>query len=202
MNDEERWLYLDGPAPASVRPILEALRSAPPATPQDMARVASRFFERLDAVLAQRSAAAGAPRDTPPPETAAPQPAAPMPPVVRPPASIARTAQSLELPAALREPKRALPPPPAMGSALDETTPVGAGVPNLTLQQYASLRAELEVRPHRWSQILPQYRVKHQAAFGALDEHWQRTFAEHPEQRAVFEAFRTECAAWLRTQPA
>jgi hypothetical protein len=224
VNDEERWLYFDGPAPQSVRPVLEALRSAPPAPPRDKDRMASRFFERLDAVLAQRSAASRAPRDTPPPEPAAPVPVTPEPAVTRAPASIARTAQSLQLPAALREPRGALPSkpaPPAMRSALGETAPVGsdaiekaraplpfpsstvgAGVippPDLSLEQYASLRAELTVHPERWARTLAVYTVMDQATLEALDEHWRRRFAKHPEERPVFETALAKFTGWLRS---
>jgi hypothetical protein len=32
MNDAERWIYFDGPEPAHIRPLLDALRELPPAT--------------------------------------------------------------------------------------------------------------------------------------------------------------------------
>jgi hypothetical protein len=79
---------------------------------------------------------------------------------------------------------------------------VGAGVipfPRLTLAQYTSLRAELEVRPS--DAILHMYYVLHEPALGALDAHWQKHFAERPEDRAVFERDLATFTAWLRTQP-
>ena len=44
MNEIERWIYLDGPEPERIRPLLDALRDLPPATPQDRERMARAFF--------------------------------------------------------------------------------------------------------------------------------------------------------------
>lgn len=55
MNELDQWLYLDGPPPTSVGPLLEALRA--PASPrpraEDKARVIADFFATLDARIAQ-----------------------------------------------------------------------------------------------------------------------------------------------------
>ena len=54
MDDVDRWIYFDGPEPERIRPLLDALRDLPPATPEDKERVARRFFEKLDAMLLLR----------------------------------------------------------------------------------------------------------------------------------------------------
>jgi hypothetical protein len=54
VNDVEAWLYFDGPEPAHIRPLLDALRDLPPSTPEDKQRMSRRFFERLDAELARQ----------------------------------------------------------------------------------------------------------------------------------------------------
>jgi hypothetical protein len=60
MNEVERWIYLDGPEPERIRPLLDALRDLPPATPQDKERMARAFFERLDAMLQREPEQQGA----------------------------------------------------------------------------------------------------------------------------------------------
>jgi hypothetical protein len=59
MNDADGWIYFDGPEPELLRPLLDALRDLPPATPEDKERVARQFFEKLDAMLLRRQEAAG-----------------------------------------------------------------------------------------------------------------------------------------------
>ena len=60
MNEVERWIYLDGPEPERIRPLLDALRDLPPASPQDKERRARAFFEKLDASLQREPAPEGA----------------------------------------------------------------------------------------------------------------------------------------------
>jgi hypothetical protein len=77
---------------------------------------------------------------------------------------------------------------------------VGAGMvalPQLTVEQYASLRAELSVWPDRAAEILRRYQVVNEAARRALDEHWEAWLARQPEGRAVFERALGEYTAWL-----
>jgi hypothetical protein len=80
---------------------------------------------------------------------------------------------------------------------------VGAGVvpfPRLSLEAYASLRAELLVWPERWAEILPRYHVMNAAARRALDEHWTMELAASPEARATFDRALAEYTAWLRSR--
>jgi hypothetical protein len=64
MNDAERWIYFDGPEPAHIRPLLDALRELPPSTlppptPEDKERVIRRILERIDARYPRGQAPAG-----------------------------------------------------------------------------------------------------------------------------------------------
>ncbi|XYH94952.1 hypothetical protein ACMHYB_45165 [Sorangium sp. So ce1128] len=59
MNDADGWIYFDGPEPERIRPLLDALRDLPPATPEDKERVARQFFAKLDAALSRREEPAG-----------------------------------------------------------------------------------------------------------------------------------------------
>src|SRR5215468_12110638 len=52
MDDLDRWIYLDGPEPESLRTVLDALRDLPPPTPEDEARMARAYFARLAATPA------------------------------------------------------------------------------------------------------------------------------------------------------
>lgn len=50
MNEEERWIYLEGPPPEHVTTLLQALRGdLMPHTPADQERVSRRFFATLSA---------------------------------------------------------------------------------------------------------------------------------------------------------
>ena len=67
---------------------------------------------------------------------------------------------------------------------------VGAALvsyPRLSLEAYASLRAELSLGPERSAEILPRYHMMNEAARRALDEHWQIELAASPEARATFD---------------
>ena len=82
---------------------------------------------------------------------------------------------------------------------------VGAAIvpiPQLTLHEYASLRAELSVSPERTDAILREYRVMNPAVRGALEEHWRAELAASPEMRATFEQAFARYAEWLRSQKA
>jgi hypothetical protein len=81
--------------------------------------------------------------------------------------------------------------------------PVGAAVvpfPQLPLEAYASLRAELSLWPERSAEILPRYYVMNEAAQRALEDHWQKELAASSEARASFDKLLAEYTAWLRTQ--
>ena len=80
---------------------------------------------------------------------------------------------------------------------------VGAALvpfPRLSLEQYASLRAELWVWPERRVEILPRYHVMNAAVRRALEEHWHFEFVASPEARATFDQLLADYTAWLRTQ--
>ncbi len=109
---------------------------------------------------------------------------------------------------------------PVMRSGLAETVPVGddsilkavaalpflgntvgAGIvpfPRLTLEEYASLCAELEVKPERSPELLIKYHVLSNAGHRALDEHWRKHLADHPDRRAEFERALTAFTAYVR----
>ena len=71
--------------------------------------------------------------------------------------------------------------------------------PRLSLEQYASLRAELSVWPERSIQILSRYYVMVDTERDALEKHWQTQLAASPEMRATFEKALADYTAWLRT---
>ena len=78
--------------------------------------------------------------------------------------------------------------------------PALVSYPRLSLQAYASLRAELSLWPERSAEILPRYHVMNEAARRALDEHWQIELAASPEARATFDKLLADSMAWLRTR--
>ena len=72
--------------------------------------------------------------------------------------------------------------------------------PRLSLEAYASLRAELSLWPERSAVILPRYHVMNEAAHRALNEHWHTELAASPEARATFDKLLADYMAWLRTE--
>jgi hypothetical protein len=270
VNDVDRWIYFDGPEPACVRPLLDALRDRPPPTPQDRETASRRFFATLDGAVergddrvsgevlreqAERRVVEGesterSPVRVPEVDERRVEPSAPAVvdrgggaavPGVRAPASVKSTAPLLDLPAEVREQLARLPfKPEAPGQAPKvktlqaavmprkghgETAPIGdesivkaravlpfarslaaaavvpvAAFPELTLQQYASLRSELAVWPDRSGEILGRYGVRDEAARAALDEHWGRRMAGESEVRAAFVRLLTDFTVWLRSR--
>ena len=73
-----------------------------------------------------------------------------------------------------------------------------AGVPDLTLQQYASLRVELEMSPDRAASIRGRYGVSEEGR-DALDAHWRARFQPDPLLRMEFARAYAAYLAWLRT---
>jgi len=224
MNDVDAWIYFDGPEPERIRPLLDALRDLPPATPEDKERVARRFFEKLDAMLERL-------------KEATPDPPAPAPGLAPPPGGLTGTAPALDISPELQEkmgrlPFRPLQPGepratrtlqvPVMPTDLGDTAPLGddsiakavaalpfvmittaAGlipIPRLSTDEYARFRAELAIWPERSAEILPKYRVRDEAARAALDAHWQTHLADKPEARARFEGALEAHMGWLRAE--
>ncbi len=214
MDDLDRWIYFDGPEPERLRPLLDALRDHPPATPQDRERAASQFFARLDALLEQQRAAEAAPAAQ----------------------SVKATAPALELPASVRAHFAGLPfqPPapgrrpsaktlqaPVMRRGHGETAPVGddaiekalaalpfargaapppAPAPRLTLEQHASLCCEIADAPERAAEAMVRYQVTPAEKEGA-DQHYAARFASEPAARAAWEAaYRTYREWWVASR--
>lgn len=245
MNEDERWLYLEGPEPERLGLVLDALREPSPESEADAAARVARTLAKLDARLAPAEPPAPRParvqEEAPDPASEprpTPEPPPSLPPVVRAPASVAGTLP-LVLPEAVRAQLAALPfvqpaPEPAAGRghartlkvpvmrpALGGTLPVGddsiahtvaalpfAGaaaaavvpIPQLTVEAYASLCAELSVSPERAGEILLRYHVPSAASRQALDAQWQAWLAERPDLRAAFEEAQAIYARWLRAQ--
>jgi hypothetical protein len=67
---------------------------------------------------------------------------------------------------------------------------VGQGIvpfPRMELFAYVSFRAELAVWPEKVADVLLRYHVLNEASRRALDDHWEKRFAAHPEERVTFE---------------
>jgi hypothetical protein len=82
-------------------------------------------------------------------------------------------------------------------------SPVGKAVvpiPPLSLEQYASLSAELSMQPERSAEIRSRYNVMNEAAKRALDEHWEAQLAASPEMFARYKQALVSHAAWARSQ--
>jgi len=67
----------------------------------------------------------------------------------------------------------------------------------LTLEQYASLCAELEAAPHQRQPILARYKLD-ENTHRVLDEAWRKHLQEEPADRARFDQALTSYRDWLR----
>ena len=87
-----------------------------------------------------------------------------------------------------------------------EPTPGGPpaqsiAVPQMRLQTYASLGAELSVYPEKAAQILPKYGVASEQVKAALDQEWRARFAANPETLREWHKLFGEFREWLLKQP-
>jgi hypothetical protein len=88
----------------------------------------------------------------------------------------------------------------APSAVLPFATSAPAGVPELTLAQYASLRVELQLQPERAALILARYGVPADAR-PALDASWRARFDADPLLRMEFARAYAAYTAWLRGSP-
>jgi hypothetical protein len=258
MNEVDRWIFFDGPEPAHLRPVLDALRAEEPATPADQDRLIRGLLEKLDgATSSARAAATAVPVGA---EVPLPSPQPSVPPVAvlpahgdDPPCPLAlpalvavptsppgvATAPAEELSDAVKQamgrlpfgkpgavPARKAAPKTAEtpryrrelgGTVTDGDDAISKAVaavpfngctaeaivtfPNLTLDEYTSLCAELAVSPQDAPAILRRYQVLSTPSRRALDEHWQEQLAEHPAMRETFERNFAVFAYWVRVRP-
>jgi hypothetical protein len=82
--------------------------------------------------------------------------------------------------------------PPRLTPAASPTKPA----PTLTLQQYASLSAELSVAPES-AATLSRYGIPDAAARRELDRTWAARFTSEPDLRRQWETLFNQYRAWL-----
>lgn len=90
------------------------------------------------------------------------------------------------------------PPPQPSAAAPSPSSPPGAAAastPRLTPEQYASLTAELAVRPHRAAEVRARYFVATEAAWDALQAEWRQHMDADPRLKQRI----TELVAHYRT---
>jgi hypothetical protein len=105
--------------------------------------------------------------------------------------------------AAVQEPPRAA--PAAGGTAIAPASAAPAalppGVPALTLEQYTSLRVEMQLLPDRSAAVLARYGVRPEAQ-APLFAHWQARFAADGALKMLFAQRYAQYLAWLQQNPA
>jgi hypothetical protein len=117
----------------------------------------------------------------------------------------AKTLRALQMPAKLGT---TAPLDEARMATLRETLPfnastVGTGTipfPRMSLEQYASLEADLAGGRATREAVLADYRVLHEAALGALRADWEARLASSPEERGRYAGMLAEFTAWVRTR--
>jgi hypothetical protein len=82
-------------------------------------------------------------------------------------------------------------------AALPFAGPQRAGTPTLTVEQYASLRAELEARCTPHALLLGRYDLPDEEAFRAVERHWQQRLQDAPAVRARFDQLLAHYRQWL-----
>ncbi len=70
-------------------------------------------------------------------------------------------------------------------------------IPELTLEQYASLRAELAVRPETAQDTLQRYRLSPTAA-NRLDERWSKRLVAEPPLQSRYDELISHYKGWLQ----
>lgn len=123
-------------------------------------------------------------------------------------------------------PNPAAPPPPPVAAALDVSPSAGetvdsgqlsplasmgpmflqqmaakAEVVELTIEQYASLHAMLEVQPAERQATLESFGVANEPSYRALRDHWTKRLGEDASLEESFAALVEKYAAWIRSQP-
>ena len=83
---------------------------------------------------------------------------------------------------------------PIVGPA---SVPPAPPLPELTLDQFASLQAELAVHPDRAAAIRARYHLLDEASQRRLEELWQERFAASPVERRAFTATVAQFRRWL-----
>ncbi len=76
--------------------------------------------------------------------------------------------------------------------------PLPPGVPDLTLEQYASLRVDLEMAPDHAPATLARYGVPADGR-AALDAHWKARFTADPPLRMMFAIRYAKYLAWVKS---
>jgi hypothetical protein len=202
---EQAWRLLRDDAHRLPRP-LDDNRPSAPRTAED-----------------RRAAASPPERAAPPDANDRPHPSHPFEQGALPASDLDETAAMAPL-AAIAAPlpfrgRAAIPPPAAPpcpeqpGSDLDETAavaPLGeigpalpfagsrsAAIPTFTLEQFASLRAELAARPAAESEILTRYGLAGEAALIALQQRWELRLQADPSMRKSFEELLARYRQWL-----
>lgn len=81
----------------------------------------------------------------------------------------------------------------------DLATPFEAASTTLSVEQYASLQAELTVYPLQHETVLQRYRLD-RASLIKLDTSFAKRFAASPADKARYDSLRVRYAEWLRTR--
>lgn len=87
------------------------------------------------------------------------------------------------------------------GKRKAQAAPDAVSWPRLTLQQYASLCAELSVAAQDETEILRRYHITGVAARKAVDREWQDRLATHADTQAEWQRLYSEFRDWLLHKP-
>ena len=81
--------------------------------------------------------------------------------------------------------------------ALPFGEPKRSGTPILTVEQYASLRAELAARTAPHAELLERYGLPDEEALRAVERHWEQRLRDAPAVRARFDQLLAHYRTWL-----
>jgi len=73
-------------------------------------------------------------------------------------------------------------------------------IPDLTVEQYASLCVEREINPDQQQETLARYKVLTEQALRTLDERWQHRFATEGDLQQRWQQAFTQYQAWLKSR--
>ncbi len=90
--------------------------------------------------------------------------------------------------------------PPAQSPAAPTPAAAAAGVPELTIEQYASLCVERAMNPGAEGQVAQRYEVPSPEALQALDARWHQSLQADGALNGRFQQAYAQYEAWLRSQ--
>jgi len=138
---------------------------------------------------------------------AAPVPTPPVVPPIPPPttdlnetAAVGQLSPLAKMPLPFRPAPGGAPRPQQEPLADDHVLPFVDDLPDLSVEQYASLCVERTLNPETQKEVAQRYRILTAQALRTLDDQWRQRFAKEGELQSRWQQAYTQYETWLRSQ--